>query len=154
MRAVMRFAPFCLIALFVLAVSTPTGLASAADSVGLVKRVQGKVEVERDGARQPVATGFALQPADVIHTGAEAAVGITFSDNSLVALGPDTEFAIREYRFDSTTQDGAFRSRLSRGTLSVASGRIAKHGTDRMLVETPATILGVRGTRFLVKVDE
>ncbi|MEC9345785.1 MAG: FecR domain-containing protein [Pseudomonadota bacterium] len=154
MRSVIRFAPVFAILLFLVAAIAPTGQALAADSIGVVKRAQGSVEVERGGQRQPVVAGFALQAADVVHTGPQGAVGITFSDNSLIALGPDTTFAISEYRFDSTTQDGAFRSRLSRGTLSVASGRIAKGGRDQMLVETPATILGVRGTRFLVKVDD
>ena len=48
------------------------------------------------------------------------------------------------------TAEGAFESTLSRGKLAVVSGKIAKHGLDHMKVSTPTSILGVRGTEFLV----
>jgi hypothetical protein len=35
----------------------------------------------------------------------------------------------------------------------VLSGRIAKTGGDAMRVRTPTSILGVRGTHFMVRVD-
>lgn len=154
MHSLFRIAPmFSRIAILVMLVA-PASAAEHSDYVALVKRVQGTVEVEREGTRQAVAPGFRLEVADTVHTGPAGAVGITFTDNSLIALGPDSTYSIAEYSFDSTTQDGSFRSRISRGTLSARSGRIAKRGEDRMLVETPATILGVRGTRFLIKVDD
>jgi hypothetical protein len=33
------------------------------------------------------------------------------------------------------------------------SGKIAKQSPDAMKVRTPASVLGVRGTEFVVKVD-
>ena len=41
-----------------------------------------------------------------------------------------------------------------RGTLSVVSGKLAKRSPDAMTVRTPSTILGVRGTEFVVRAGE
>jgi len=38
--------------------------------------------------------------------------------------------------------------------LAIISGQIAKRSPDAMKVRTPTTILGVRGTKFAIKVDE
>ena len=43
---------------------------------------------------------------------------------------------------------------LNRGTLAVISGRIAKQSPEAMTVRTPTAILGVRGTEFVVKVED
>jgi hypothetical protein len=43
---------------------------------------------------------------------------------------------------------------LKRGTLSVVSGKLAKRSPEAMTVSTPSTILGVRGTEFVVEAGE
>ena len=45
-------------------------------------------------------------------------------------------------------------SRVERGTLGIVSGQIAKQTPDAMRVRTPTSILGVRGTKFLVEVGQ
>jgi hypothetical protein len=57
------------------------------------------------------------------------------------------------FKFDATTHDGEFLTKLNRGKLAVTSGQIAKRSKDAMRVRTPASILGVRGTRFLIEVS-
>lgn len=127
-------------------------LASAND-VGQIKVVSGTVHVEREGKRLPVQPGAAVRQSDVVVTGADGSVGITFSDNSLLSAGPDSVLAIDRYSFDSTTHAGKFDASLRRGSLAVVSGRMVKQSPDAMRVRTPASIMGVRGTEFLVRVD-
>ena len=43
---------------------------------------------------------------------------------------------------------------FTKGTLQYVSGIIAKLKPDAVQVKTPAGIIGVRGTRFLARVDE
>jgi hypothetical protein len=43
---------------------------------------------------------------------------------------------------------------MQRGTLAILSGHIANRMPDAMQVQTPTSTLGVRGTKFLVKVEE
>lgn len=127
--------------------------ALAAD-VGLVKVSNGAVHIEREGARIKAEVGTAVRPADTLHTGADGSAGITFSDNSLLSLGPNTVFAIEKYRFDSTTHAGEFEGSLRKGRLAGVSGKMVKQSPDAMKIRTPASIMGVRGTDFVVQVDE
>jgi len=126
-------------------------LAEAADT-GVIKTLQGAVTVERGGRALVAELGLPIAEADVIVTGRDGAVGITFEDNSLLSLGPDSRLIVERFKFDSTTHEGAFESSLRQGRLAVVSGKIAKHKQDAMKVRTPSSILGVRGTEFLVEV--
>src|SRR6266705_2613379 len=53
----------------------------------------------------------------------------------------------------SPAQAGEFLTKMERGTLAVISGHIAHSAQDAMQVQTRTTILGVRGTHFLVQVQ-
>lgn len=129
------------------------GLARAED-VGQVKVAKGAVHVERDGARIPAEVGMGIRQSDVLVTGADGSAGVTFSDNSLLSTGPNSVLAVERYSFNSTTHVGRFDASLKKGTLAVVSGKMVKQSPDAMRVRTPAAIMGVRGTEFLVQVDE
>jgi hypothetical protein len=129
------------------------GAAAAADA-GRVKTSRGTAWIERAGARLPAAVGTAVQPRDVLVTGGDGSLGITFADDSLLSIGPDSVLAIDRFTFDSTTHGGAFDSTLRTGTLAGVSGKLARQSPEAMKVRTPATILGVRGTEFLVRTGE
>lgn len=128
--------------------------ASYAGEVGQIKNLRGTVHVERDGQRLAATPGMGVQQADVLVTGADGSVGVTFLDNSLLSIGPGSALEIERYSFDSTTHDGRFDASLRRGTLAVVSGKIVKRSPEAMRVRTPSTIMGVRGTEFVVKVAE
>lgn len=125
----------------------------ANDYIGQVKVSKGTVHIERDGQRLPVSEGTKVKQSDKVVTAADGSVGITFSDNTLISAGPDSVIVIDRYAFNSTTHDGAFDASVKKGTLSVVSGKIAKQSPEAMKVKTPAAILGVRGTEFLVRVS-
>jgi hypothetical protein len=122
--------------------------------VGQIKIAKGQVTVERNGQAQPGQVGMLLESADVLKTGADGSVGITMRDNSLLSAGPNSILALERFEFDPTTSQGRFDTQLRRGTLSVVSGRIAKQSPEAMTVRTPSAVLGVRGTEFVVAVDE
>ena len=136
----------------VLAAGLP-GLA-AAQEAGHVKVSRGMVQIERAGQKLPAAVGAAVQAGDVVTTGADGSVGITFLDNSLLSAGPNSVLAIDRFTFDSTTHQGAFESSLQKGTLAVVSGKLARASPEAMKVKTPAAVLGVRGTEFLVRTGD
>jgi hypothetical protein len=127
--------------------------AGAAD-IGQIKVAKGQVSVERGGQALPGVVGTRLQPADTVKTGADGSVGITMYDDSLLSAGPNSMFSLDRYAFDTTTNKGQFDTSLRKGSLAVISGRIAKESPDAMTVRTPSAILGVRGTEFIVKIDD
>jgi hypothetical protein len=128
--------------------------AAIAADVGEVKVAKGTAFIERGAERIAVRAGLPVQQSDKVVTGADGTVGITFSDNSLLSIGPESRFAIDRYVFDTTTHAGQFDSTLSKGTLAVVSGKIVKQSPEAMKIRTPSSIMGVRGTEFIVKVDE
>jgi len=91
---------------------------------------------------------------DVVETGEDGSVGMTFIDNSRFSVGPNTRIELKRFRFNPTTHQGEFLTDINRGTLTLVSGRIAKHSPEAMKIKTPTTILGVRGTMLGVKVSE
>jgi hypothetical protein len=127
--------------------------ASAAD-IGQVKTASGEVSIERAGASLPATAGARLEASDIVRTGANGSAGITMSDSSLLSIGPNSVLALDTFSFDATTHQGRFDATLSKGSLAVVSGKIAKQSPDAMKVRTPASVLGVRGTEFVVQVDD
>lgn len=140
------------VAVAVLALAV-TGVARA-DEVGRVKVAKGTVHVERDGKRLPASVGMGIRQFDTLLTGADGSAGVTFSDNSLLSTGPNSVLVVDRYSFDKTTHAGHFDTSLKKGTLAVISGKIVKQSPEAMRVRTPAAIMGVRGTEFVVQVDE
>jgi hypothetical protein len=139
--------------LYAVVLSAFTAPFAAASDVGRVKVSSGPVHIERDGERLPAVVDTPVRASDTVVTGANASVGITFIDNSRISAGPNSTVVFNRYTFDQTTHAGTFDTTLKRGTLAVASGRLAKHSPEAMTVRTPTMVLGVRGTEFLVHVE-
>jgi len=126
--------------------------APALADIGRVKSNLGAASVDRQGRRMPVAPGFQLEPGDVLVTGRDGRMGITFIDNTRFAIGPNSRVVLSTFRFDRTRQTGSFVASVEHGSLGAISGNIAKSGRDAMRIQTPTATLGVRGTRFVVEV--
>ena len=126
---------------------------SAAD-IGQIKVSNGQVTVERKGESRPGIVGTRLESSDVVRTGAAGSVGITMADNSLLSAGPNSILSLDRFDFDPTSNQGRFDAQLQKGSLAVISGRIAKQSPEAMTVRTPSTILGVRGTEFVVAAND
>jgi hypothetical protein len=125
-----------------------------AGDAGRIKVSRGDVQIERNGKLMAATVGTVIEVEDTVKTGADGSVGITFHDNSLLSAGPNSELVIERFVFDSTTHQGEFDTRLKKGTLAVVSGKIVKQSPEAMRIRTPAAIMGVRGTEFIVRVDE
>ena len=127
---------------------------AGAAEIGQIKVAKGQVSVERSGQQLPGNVGLRVLTSDVLMTGADGSVGVTMRDNSLLSAGPNTILALDLYEFDPTTNQGQFDASLRKGSLAVVSGRIAKQSPDAMKVRTPSSILGVRGTEFVVSAND
>lgn len=128
-------------------------LALAADA-GRVKTSKGTVTIDRAGQRLPATVGMPVQEKDVLSTGADGSVGISFTDNSMLSAGPNSVLILDKYAFDAASGKGALEANLARGTLAAVSGKMVKASPESMKIRTPAAIMGVRGTEFVVKVDD
>lgn len=143
---------FALIA--AMAAMAPGTATAAAEPIGNVKIVMGSVVVLRDGKETPLKGGDALHRRDVVITGADGSVGLSFKDNSRLSLGANSRLAFREFSFEPSEKRLSFISELAHGTLQYISGVIAKLAPGSVSVVTPVATIAVRGTRFLVRVPK
>jgi hypothetical protein len=90
---------------------------------------------------------------DVLKTGPQGAMGVTFNDNTVMSIGPDTELTVDDFLYDPGRGNLAFTTTIPRGTLEVVSGVIAKLRPEAATVKTPTGTIGMRGTHFLVKIE-
>lgn len=130
------------------------GAVLAADKIGQVKVASGEVTILRGGQQIPVEAGTELFEQDIIKTGENSAVGMTFTDNSRMSLGPQSELSLEAYSYQKPGKPNSFDARLKNGSLTAASGKITKSRPLAMRVLTPTTVLGVKGTEFAVRVSE
>ncbi|MBL8427739.1 MAG: FecR domain-containing protein [Dechloromonas sp.] len=127
--------------------------AQAAEQAGMIKVSKGAVSIEREGQRMAAGVGTPVMVADRLRTGADGSVGLTLRDNTLLSAGPNSLLVVDKFAYDNATQDGRMAVGIRKGTLSVASGKIAKRTPESVDFHTPTSILGVRGTEFVIEVE-
>lgn len=142
-----------IIALLTAAAVLSTQAKAEGEALGFVKRVSG--EVDLISATEVIAAepGLPVYLGNKIKTGNNGSLGLTFKDNTVISLGPDTEVVIDEYLYAPATDQLKLTASLLQGTLHYISGVIAKLRPEAVSVVTPAGVIGVRGTRFLAKAE-
>jgi hypothetical protein len=132
---------------------TAAAVPQAAESpIAQVKNVTGQAAILRSGERLPAKTGDMLFVRDVIETGSDGGIGITFIDNTVFSTGPNSQLALDQFEFDSDNFRGSMLADMRQGTLAVVSGDIPRSTPGALKIKTPTAMLGVRGTTFAVQV--
>ena len=139
---------------FILFMTVMLSSMASATEIGQIRTLNGEVYLVQENAKTKAKLGDVLHQADVVETGNNGSVGITFIDNSRFSVGPNTRIELSQFSFNPTTHDGEFITNMNRGTLTVISGDIAKRSPEAMKIKTPSTILGFRGTTTAIKVVE
>jgi hypothetical protein len=135
-------------------VAGKTALVPSDGEIARVKTFQGSVQIERTGKALPVNRDEKIYKGDTLKTGADGSMGITFRDNTLLSLGPDSTVIMNEFLFDPAQGKLSIVTRIIKGTAAYLSGIIAKLSPQSIRFETPVATVGFRGTRFLVKIEE
>lgn len=153
--------PFSLAILFcVLAISAPAFAETAAaenpdeSAVGIVKTARGSVMVERDSSILVLSVGSKVYQNDRIFTGALSSVGVTFKDDMRISLGASSSFRITQFAYNPSTHEGSFLGTVLKGSLRFVTGLLGKMKPQSVAVYTPSTTIGVRGTDFIVTVED
>lgn len=137
-----------------LLIVTHGGVARAADgeAIGRVKTVQGAAYLVRGGDQVAAAVGSEVRVNDGVKTAGDSAMGIAFRDNTTLSVGPESEMTIDDFAFEPKDDKLTFSTALTQGTFVFLSGQIAALRPDAMKISTPGGQIGIRGTRFAVKV--
>ena len=141
--------------LFALALLCQGSVSHADDAViGYVKTLSGQARLTFAGKSENAEVGTAVRVGQVIDTGADGSLGITFKDETIVSIGPNTSVAVDEFLYAPAKDQLKLSANLLKGSLQYISGVIAKLRPEAVSLKTPSAIIGVRGTRFLVKVED
>lgn len=133
--------------------TTPAADAQAPEEpIGNVATVTGSASVIRNDTTTPLKVKDDIYLNDVVQTGANAALGITFIDNTTFNLKANTKIAIDNYVYEDGGKSNAAIFDVAKGTAAFVAASVAKTGD--MKITTPTATLGIRGTTGLVEVPE
>lgn len=124
------------------------------ERAGILKSVRGNVQLlSANGSSRIASAGDVLAPIDRVVTGPDSGASVVLRDGTKIVVGPSSRLDLKEFHFDSTTQDGGMLVSLLRGSLRMITGLIGKTHPDAVRVETPTAVIGIRGTDFIVQTD-
>ena len=105
------------------------------DPIGIVETSLGEVKVTRaNGDYIKLSEGDSVFQGDILETGTEGAVGITFVDSSTFSLGDEGRMVLDELIFDPSTNEGSSLFSVVQGVFVFVSGEIASENPDAMIV--------------------
>ena len=134
--------------------ATPDATAADApeEPIGNVATVVGSASVIRNDKTTPLKVKEDIYLNDVVQTGANSALGITFIDNTTFNLKANTKITIDNYVYEDGGKSNAAIFDVAKGTAAFVAASVAKTGD--MKITTPTATLGIRGTTGLVEVPE
>lgn len=127
------------------------GAASADERSGTFKTLEGSITLVRGERSLPAVPGGALREGDRIVTGANSAAAFALADGTVISVGPNTSLDLTHFVFDPTSQNGSLLLNLLQGTVRMITGIMGKTNPELVRVTTPTTVVGVRGTDFIVE---
>ena len=136
------------LALVLLLISTTAwaniGEITSSTGPGTIKRQEDKITGE-------VGTGLQMQDAISTQNGAWQ---LEFEDETRVDVTEHSRMVIDEFIYDPASGKGTLGMRATLGAVRYASGQIAKNSRQRVNIRTPSATINVRGTDFMMVVDE
>jgi hypothetical protein len=133
---------------------TQPGAAPAADdSVGQIATLQGGATVTRGKtAAAALKVSDAVYKNDVLATGANAALGVTFDDETTLSLSANARIVVDEFVYEKGANGNKAVLNVARGTVAFVASLVAKSGD--MTITTPTSTLGIRGTTGVIDVPD
>lgn len=123
----------------------------AQERSGTLKNVEGEVTLVREGRNLPAIPGGALREGDRIVTGRKSAAAATLQDGTVLSVGPNSTLDLTQYAFEPVSQNGSLLVNLLQGTVRMVTGIMGKSNPELIKLTTPTTVVGVRGTDFIVE---
>jgi hypothetical protein len=131
--------------------------------IGKVLSASGFVQIEHPtavvvqanlppGGAGQTKTGDLVYRGDVIQTGADGALSITFADGTSFNVSNNARMEVNEFVYDPNGHSNSSLMSLTKGTFTFIAGNVAHTGD--MKVDTPLGTMGIRGTAPRVEISE
>jgi hypothetical protein len=135
-----------------LAAAAPA-LAQEHSPAGRIKVVSGSAFILRGSETIAARPGDAVFAADALRTGEGGSVGVTLKDDTRLSLGSNSEVRLDRYVYAPGSEGVGMVLKFVRGVAAYVSGRMARLAPDSVRLETPAAIVGIRGTTLALSVE-
>lgn len=133
-----------------LLVSTP-----AMASIGSITDAKGGGQIKRGAKAAPAAKGSGVEKMDTVSTNSQGRFRITFNDATTVNITENSKLLIDDFIYDGGGKSkGKLGLRVALGTVRYTSGAIAHGNAKGVNIRTPTATIAVRGTDFVMSVDE
>jgi len=116
----------------------------AAQAIGKVEKVSGSATIMRNGAAVTVNAGDAIYKGDVLQTGSNAILSVSFSDGTALNLSANTQMVMNEFVYDANSTSNSGLLSLVQGGFVFIAGQVAH--TGGLNFDTPVAAMGIRGT--------
>jgi hypothetical protein len=134
-----------------------------ASPIGKVLTASGVVHIEHpagilvqanapSGGNAQTKVGDLVYRGDVIQTGADGKVAITFTDGTAFNVSSNAKMEVNEFVYDPNGHSNSTLLSLTKGTFTFIAGNVAHTGD--MKVDTPVGTMGIRGTAPRVEIQE
>lgn len=122
--------------------------------VGYVKTLTPNAVLIHNNRSEQLKIGSPVYSGSIIKTDSKGSAGLVLKDDTVLSLGADSEFEISDFVYKPSNDQLKLNMKILKGTLEYISGVISKLKPEAISLMTPTGIIGVRGTRFVVKVDD
>jgi len=134
----------------------------SANPIGKVLTVTGTASIEHPAvilvqaslpaSTGPTKVGDLVYRGDVIQTGADGAMSITFADGTTFNVSKNAKMEVNDFVYDPNGHSNSSLMSLTKGTFTFIAGNVAHTGD--MKVTTPIGTMGIRGTAPRVEIQE
>nr|WP_161491317.1 LamG-like jellyroll fold domain-containing protein [Bradyrhizobium neotropicale] len=125
--------------------------AASAEVIGHVTKLAGSATAVRNGVSIILNNGDNVEKGDVVSTGADSTLGVTFIDGTVFGLSSNARMVLNEMVYDPNGSSNSSLLSLVAGTITFVAGETAKHGD--MKIDTPVATMGIRGTAVLTQIN-
>jgi len=116
--------------------------------VAKVVAITGDVMIIREGKVIELNSKSVLLKNDEIKTSKNAKVQLFFKDETIITIGKESSFKVREYIFEKKNTNHSLDFSMLKGVFKIISGSIGKINPDNFKIKTKSASIGIRGTQI------
>lgn len=124
-------------------------------NIGSITEFKGAGQIKRAAKTVPAAKGSGIVKNDTVSTNSQGRFKITFVDATTVNITENSKLVIDDFVYDGGGKaKGKLGLKVALGTVRYASGKLAHGNPGGVRIRTPTATIAVRGTDFVMSVDE
>jgi len=118
-------------------------------NIGKIVALKGDLTIVRDSNTLIGKIGSEILKADEILTKENAKAQLLFNDNTVITIGKNSVFKVKEYLFDDSNKEYKTNFELLKGSFRTITGKIGKLAPHKFKLNSKTSSIGIRGTQIL-----